>query len=189
MDALLGDIFSSPSTRDNIRSLAASVLFRAPIVREWCLLTGGIDARKSVAHAALARGRSLIVRPGGLAEQLRTTWGREIVYLKSRKGFLKLAMQHNSVPVVPFFAIREWIQKKCGVALPLAVGYWGSQCPLPVATTVVFGAPLKLDCKNAEAPTQAEIDAAHKKFCDSLRALFDSHKGDLGYGDRELEIV
>jgi 2-acylglycerol O-acyltransferase 2 len=201
MDALLHDTF--PNIASDIRSLAASVLFRAPIVREWCLWTSGMDARKSVVDAALERGRTILVRPGGLAEQLRTTMGKEIVFLKRRQGFLKLAMQHD-VPVVPcyifgasdyhytsgrFFGVREWIQKRLGVCLPLAVGYMGSMCPRPVATTVVFGKPLAFPVQQKGKPSQEETDHAHKMFIDALKKLFDKHKHDLGYGDRELEIV
>jgi 1-acyl-sn-glycerol-3-phosphate acyltransferase len=201
MDALLHTTF--PNIAPNIRSLAASVLFRAPIVREWCLWTSGLDARKAVAEAALERGRTILVRPGGLAEQLRTSMGREIVYLQRRKGFLVLAMKHG-VPVVPcyifgasdyhytcgrFFGLREWIQKNFGMCLPLAIGYWGSMCPRPVPTTVVFGKPLSFPVKEAGHPSPQEIDRAHQQFCTALLDLFEEHKHAAGYGDRKLEIV
>ncbi|KAG7362083.1 diacylglycerol acyltransferase [Nitzschia inconspicua] len=202
MDALLHtDVF--PHIASNVRSLAATVLFRAPVVREWCLWTSGVDARKSVAEAALQRGRTVIVRPGGLAEQLRTTKGREIVFLQNRKGFLVLAMKHG-VPVVPcyifgasdyhhtfgwLFGIREFIQKRFGVALPLAVGYWGSMCPRPVPTTVAFGKPILFHVTLAGHPTAEEVDHAHKQFCRALLDLFEEHKHAAGYGDRELEVM
>jgi 2-acylglycerol O-acyltransferase 2 len=203
LDGLWHTVF--PNVHQNIRTLTASVLFRAPMVREWALWTSCIDARRTVAHAALERGRTLLVRPGGLAEQLRTTRGREIVFLKHRMGFLKLALCHQ-VPVVPcyvfgasdyhftwngwFFQPREWLQKRLGVCLPLALGYWGSFCPLPVKTTVVFGKPLVFDdVKTPGKPIPEEVRKAHLQFRRALCALFDEHKQALGYGDRELEIV
>jgi 1-acyl-sn-glycerol-3-phosphate acyltransferase len=204
LDALLHQPNVFPNVAPNIRSLCASVLFRVPIVREWCLWTSGIDASKPVAEAALKRGRTLVVRPGGLAEQLRTTKGKEIVYLSQRKGFLVLAMKHN-VPVVPcyifgasdyhytwndwFFGPREFIQKRFGVCLPLAVGYLGSMCPRPIKTTITFGKPIYFEVKENGNPTDEEISTAHKIFCDALIALFDEHKCALGYSDRQLEIV
>jgi 1-acyl-sn-glycerol-3-phosphate acyltransferase len=192
-----------PNIFPNIRSLTASVLFRVPIVREWAIWTSCIDASWSVANAALKRGRTVLVRPGGEAEQLRTTRGREIVFLKHRKGFVKLALKHN-VPLVPCyifgasdyhftwngcFRVREWLQKRLGVCLPIAIGYWGSMCPLPVKTSVALGKPLRFEIKTPGNPSQEDIDSAHEAFCNALCDLFDKHKTDLGYGDRKLELV
>ena len=126
-------------------------------------------------------------------------------------------MKHN-VPIIPcyifgvsdyhytnnqwLFGPRRWIQKRFGVALPFAIGYWGSMCPLPVKTTVVVGAPLRFaeitspgdggdggGGSSPKQPTQKEIDFAHQQFCLALSDLFDQHKTRLGYGDRQLEIV
>ena len=192
-----------PNIHRKIRFLIASVLFRVPIVREWSLWTGGIDASRSVAEAALDRGRSICVKPGGEAEQLRTTHGREIVYLRHRRGFLKLAMK-KGVPVVPVYVFgandyhrtfnflfrpREWLQKRLGVCLPMAFGYWGSMCPLPVPTTIVFGKPISFDVETPGMPSETEVIEAHRIFCQVLIRLFDEHKNALGYGDRHLEIV
>jgi 1-acyl-sn-glycerol-3-phosphate acyltransferase len=193
-----------PNTADKCRTLAASVLFRLPLVREIGLWTGCVDARRSVANALLDRGRSVLVVPGGEAEQIRTTRGREIVYLRKRKGFIRLAMRHR-VPIVPLYVFgasdyyrtshalyrpREWLQKKAGVCIPLAVGYFGSSfCPMPVKTTLCFGKPMLLECVKAGAPTVQEVDSAHEKFCAALHQLFDEHKQALGYGERSLEMV
>lgn len=200
MHGLWQSIF--PNIYQNIRTLTASVLFRVPIIRELGLWTSCIDASRTVAEKSLERGRSILVRPGGEAEQLRTTRGREIIYLKRRKGFLRLAMKKN-VPVVPsyvfgasdyhhtwngFFPPREWLQKRFGVCIPLAIGYFCSPCPLPIKTTVVFGLPMRFQMKDQGNPSASEIDAAHEQFCDSLMQLFEKHKRDLGYGDRVLEI-
>lgn len=192
-----------PNIYDNIRTLTASVLFRFPLVRELALWTSCIDASRSVAEQALDRGRTILVRPGGEAEQLRTTRGKEIVYLRKRKGFLRLAMR-KGVPVIPtyvfgasdyhhtsnaLFAPREWIQKRSGVCFPFAIGYWGSLCPLPVKTVCVLGKPLTFEMKREGTPTSDEVDKAHAKFCLALRELFDEHKKCVGYADRELQIV
>jgi hypothetical protein len=202
MDGLLDQVF--PNVHGKIRTLAATVLFRIPIIRELALWTGCIDARRYVAEKALDNGRTLVVVPGGEAEQIRTTRGKEIVYLKHRKGFIKLAMR-KGVPVIPtyafgasdyfytshaFFGPREWLRKRFGVCIPLSVGLWGSFfCPLPVDTTIIFGKPLSFEMKLKGAPTTEELDVAHAKFCSSLTELFDEHKEALGYGDRKLDIV
>jgi len=79
MDGILDKVL--PNSASRMRTLAASVLFRIPIVREIALWTGCIDARRSVVQKALSQGRSLLVLPGGQPEQIRTVHEKEIVYL------------------------------------------------------------------------------------------------------------
>ena len=188
--------------KKNLRTLAASVLFQIPIVREIALWTGCIDANRKTATKALDRGRSILILVGGEAEQILTTYGKEQVYLKCRKGFIKLAMR-KGVSVVPMYVFgssdyfytsslllepRKWIQKKFGICIPICFGLLGSLCPLPKATTIVFGSPLKFSMKGTD-PTDEELDLAHETFCKALRSLFDLHKDKAGYGDRQLEII
>jgi len=193
-----------PNLAENLRTLAATVLFRLPIVREWGLWTGCVDARRSVAEQLLDRGRSFLVVPGGEAEQIRTERGREIVFLQNRKGFIKLALRKN-VAVVPiyvfgasdmyhtspcFFGFREMLQKKLGVGIPLTTGLFGWMfCPLPQKITVVLGKPMTWKLAEKGNPTQAELDSAHSEFCKALIDLFEEHKEALGFGDRKLEMI
>ena len=196
-----------PGYHLKIRSLAASVLFHLPFIRELTLWTGCISASRSVASSALKNGRTIIVLPGGEAEQLLTKRGREIVYLKSRKGFVRLAMMHK-VPVVPVYVFgandlfetsdrwynaRYWLVKSYGVCIPLSRGLLGSLCPLPVKNTVVFGEPVAYHgpewVKGGGEPTREEVDRAHGDFMERLEALFEEEKGKYGCGDRKIEFV
>ena len=202
MDGMLGEVL--PHTHSQIRTLTASILFRIPVVREFGLWTGCIDARRKVAERALDNGRSLMVLPGGEAEQIRTQYGKERVYLSRRKGFIKLAIRKN-VPVVPVYVFgssdaystssflmgpRMWLQKKFAICIPIAFGFCSSLfCPLPKQTTIVFGKPLLFKVKEMSMPTEKELNDAHSLFCKELIRTFDDAKADLGYGDRELEIM
>jgi 2-acylglycerol O-acyltransferase 2 len=202
MDGMLYDTF--PKLAPNIRTLAATVLFRIPLIREFALWTSCIDASRAVADRALTAGRSILVMPGGEAEQIRTVYAREKVYLQRRKGFIKIALRHG-VPVVPVYVfgvsdyyhtssfcygLRLWLVKNMGICIPLAFGLYGSMmCPLAVETTIVFGKPLHFTVKEVGAPSDKEVADAHQQFCDALRELFDEHKKSLGYGDRQLEIM
>ena len=55
---------------------------------------GGIDVGRKTLQSMLARGNSVLVLPGGIKEQL---WvcppNEEVVVLKDRKGFVRLAVQ------------------------------------------------------------------------------------------------
>ena len=187
----------------NLRTLAASVLFNIPILREMCLWTSCINASRKTAERALDRGRTLLVLPGGEAEQIMTSYEKELVYLSERKGFIKLTMRKRTsvVPMYIFgcsdyfytstllYGIRYKLMKNLGICIPFCAGLFGSPaCPLPKRTTAVFGKPLKFEMKGDE-PTSDELDKAHALFTIELVALFDEHKGSLGYGDRELKVI
>eukprot|EP00979_Chaetoceros_neogracilis_P013238 scaffold3742_cov267-Chaetoceros_neogracile.AAC.10 len=169
MDGVMQNVMPNIIAKDNLRTLAASVLFNIPLIRELSLWTSCINASRTSAENALDKGRSLIVLPGGETEQIMTEYGKEKVYLSKRKGFIKLAMRKN-VSVVPIF------------------GLLGSLCPLPKNTTIVLGTPLKFEMDGSN-PTPHELDVAHALFTKELIALFDKHKKSAGYGDRQLQII
>lgn len=145
-----------------------------------------------------------MVLPGGMDEQIRTSKGEEVVYLKRRKGFIKIAMR-KGVSVVPgyvfgcsdayntshaLFGLRLWLMKNVGACIPLSTGLFFSPiCPLPVKQTIVFGKPLEFEMKEKGSPTAAELDAAHEMFCKALTELFDENKARLGYQHRQLQIL
>ncbi len=218
MDGVLGEVLPNLIETDRIRSLAASILFKIPVVREICLWTGCIDASRKYAEIALQNQKSLLILPGGEAEQIRTTYGKEKIYLSRRKGFIKLAMR-KGVPLVPiyvfgvsdsyytyhrtdkfdwtFFNLRYYLQKNLGICIMICTGLWGSWlCPLPKKTTIVFGKPIWFQPSNEGLsndsggfePTNEELDKGHALFVKELTALFDEHKTRLGYGDRTLEV-
>jgi len=193
-----------PNIWSRTRSLAATVLFKIPIIRQITLWTGCIDASRSVADRALKNGRSLIILPGGEAEQLMTVRGEETLYLERRKGFVKLALKHE-IPLVPcyvfgsndlfstsrfMYSIRHTIMKTLGVCIPLAKGTAGSFVPFPIKNTVVIGDPIVLEpVADITNITSEELDNAHKIYMSKIRELFDANKSALGYGDRELKII
>lgn len=203
MEGMLPQHFPNLSKRKAIRSLAATVLFRIPIIAQIALYTGCIDARKQVAERALSNGKSLVILPGGEAEQLMTQYGIEKIYLRKRKGFIKLAMK-KKIPVVPvyvfgcndmfltsrlFYKARHFLMKKFGVCIPFCKGLWGSLCPFEVDTSIVFGKPINVfDGMKGDEPTKEELDHSHQIFCEELEKLFEEKKKAFSYGDRKLEI-
>lgn len=201
LQGMLPELF--PHFHDKIRSLAASVLFLIPFIRELTLLTGCIEASRHVADKAIKNGRTILVLPGGESEQLLTKRGVEKVYLLKRKGFVKLALKHN-IPLVPayvfgssdlyetstfLFDARWKLMKAAGVCLPFCSGYLGSLCPFPVKNTIVFGEPITLPKTNGGEVTEQALNSAHELFIKKLTELFDKNKKKYGCGDKELIIV
>src|SRR5437763_2069382 len=65
---------------------------------------GTVAASPSNAEQALSSGAALLVYPGGDYEVHRPIWERHKVDFNRRKGFIRLALEHN-VPLVPVVAI------------------------------------------------------------------------------------
>eukprot|EP00968_Pinguiococcus_pyrenoidosus_P025601 scaffold6358_cov267-Pinguiococcus_pyrenoidosus.AAC.5 len=96
MEGMFYDSFPAMVKSRGWRTVAASVLFQIPLVREMALWTGCVDASRQTFKKLLSRGRSVVVVPGGEAEQLDTTFGEERIYIKQRLGFVSLALEHGT---------------------------------------------------------------------------------------------
>lgn len=184
----------------DFRVLTATAAFRVPLIREMWLWSYCIDASKPVATRALRAGTSLLLYPGGEKEQLLTVRGRHRVFLNSRKGFIKLALQHGCslVPVYVFgetdlythwgcaLGLRTWIVKRLGAAIVLLSGSCGL-LPHRTSLTSVSGPPIHVP--RVADPTQRQIDELHVRYVRALLELFDSTKATHGYADARLEIL
>src|SRR3954470_21556617 len=65
---------------------------------------GTVAASPSNAQQALAEGAALLVFPGGDYEVHRLVWERHKVDFNGRKGFIRLALEHD-VPIVPVVSV------------------------------------------------------------------------------------
>eukprot|EP00741_Cyanophora_paradoxa_P012647 tig00020614_g12218.t1 len=190
----------------DFRGLAASILFRIPIVREVHLWNGYIDAGRSTVKAALDSGKSIALSPGGEIEGVYAEPGKEILELHSRKGFVRLALQTGAdlVPAYSFglvdvfhqyrgprfmhkavYRAQVWFVKRWRTFLSL---YYGRAPFLAYSRPITFviGAPLHVE--KIEHPTDAQVNELHAKYVAALTKLFDENKARLGFGDRKLTI-
>lgn len=79
-----------------IRPCAASVLFRVPLIREYLLWTGHLDASKKTLEKHMRAGADdLALVVGGEKEALATRNGQEKILLLGRTGFVRLALTHG----------------------------------------------------------------------------------------------
>lgn len=183
-----------------LTGLCASVMFKLPMVREFFLDMGYVDASRPVANQVLQEGRSIYVCTGGEEESMYTTTGQDIVVLKKRKGFVRLALSHGA-QLVPVFGVgnndlyttydfmtttRRWLQKKFHVALPIFHGRWCTPLPYKQPLRVLIGKPIVTPTPvvKGERPDEALVDEYHAKYMEALSALHAEH-----VSDRKLQII
>lgn len=129
-----------------------------------------------------------------------TTKGRDIVVLKKRKGFIRLALSHGA-DIVPVCGIgnsdtyrtydfmikqRMWLQKNAGIALPIFHGRAFTPLPYKVPIKVLIGEPIKTPEPKVRGkrPDEALVDEYHAKYIAALKDLHAKH-----VSDRVLEIM
>jgi len=162
---------------------------------------GTIAASGHVAKKHLDEGWSLGISSGGVAEIFEVNNKDEVVLMKERKGFVKLALR-TGTPLVACYIfgntklLSAWYDEggvlqglsrylKFGV-LPL----WG-RFGLPLMHRhPVLGAMAKpiVVPKVEGEPTQEMIDKYHTEFCETLVDLFNRYKGLYGWPDKKLLI-
>jgi hypothetical protein len=98
--------FLSKHYQGERRDLVASVLMYIPILKELLLFLGCVDASAHTAHYNMKKGRSILIFVGGEKEQLLSMNHEHKVYLKTRKGFVKLALQYGA-HLVPMYCFGE----------------------------------------------------------------------------------
>jgi 1-acyl-sn-glycerol-3-phosphate acyltransferase len=84
--------------------LAHDMVFRVPGARALVSPWGTVPASPENMKRALDRDAALLVYPGGDWETYRPSWESATIDFAGRKGFARLALEHN-VPVVPVVSI------------------------------------------------------------------------------------
>jgi len=175
--------------------------YKLPLFREFCILFGLLDASRPYAKKALDRGISLVLLPGGHKEAIVTERQQENLILKSRKGFVSLAMEHNAelVPVYSFGESDVWgrlgvmekfrlfLYHKLHVDVPFVYGRYGLPFPFKTPIKIVMGEPLKV--KYSLTPSDEEINEEHKHYIQHLVSLFEKHKHNSICSSRSLNFV
>jgi 1-acyl-sn-glycerol-3-phosphate acyltransferase len=88
----------------DFHQLAHDMVFQTPGIRELVSRWGTVPASPDNMAAALEKGAALLVYPGGDHETYRPSWESSNIDFAGRKGFARLALEHD-VPIVPIVAI------------------------------------------------------------------------------------
>ncbi|CAI5460119.1 unnamed protein product [Closterium sp. Yama58-4] len=181
---------------------ATSAIFRVPLLRQcwqWARLA---PATRPVLSAVLQRGRPVILVPGGVQECLFMAPGKEVVFIRQRFGFIRLALQHG-VPVLPCFAFGQtsayrwwrpegewyrWVARRIGFAPILFWGMWGSPIPFRTPLTIAIGTPIGQGDPDPN-PSKERVAAVHAEYVRALERLFLDYRAQAGCPSMQLEIM
>jgi len=92
-----------------MRIVTLPLNFWLPFYRELCIGLGTSSAKKESINFLLSNpngGQGAVLVPGGASESLESHPGSHVVQLKSRKGFIKVALQNGS-PLVTIYCFGE----------------------------------------------------------------------------------
>ena len=188
------------------RWTAAPVVLSLPLVGPMLRSMGYVEAKGKAISAALTKGSSIGIVLDGIAGMFQAGGEErtERAYVKQRQAIAAIALKAG-VPIVPVYGFGHTalfsvvtdpfgILERISIALNVSVcpfyGRWGWPLGAPRrrAVLVAFGEPIEVGPPNAE-PSKEEVAALHAKLVDGYRKVFDEHKAEYGWSDRELKIV
>jgi 2-acylglycerol O-acyltransferase 2 len=183
------------------RVMTINATFYTPIWREFMMSLGFIDASRKSSGKALDKGYSLVLVPGGAAEALLGSHYEPELILNKRKGFCKLALQHNVAALVPCFTFGENelfdhvnVEKSFiltafrkfmslfGVTVPFLLNIVPRRKPV----TTVMGPPVCLN-ELKSGSEEERIEELHAAYVAAIEGLYERHRKTFNYG--ELKIV
>lgn len=200
---MLSACYAPPEIRGIVRTAVADVLLVTPILKHVMGIFGLTSAsKKNLIQTFRKEGAhgTVVLYVGGLAELFLSCEHEEKLYLKKRKGFIKLALQQG-VDIVPVYlfgntsvlsvlktGLLATLSRRLQVSLTYIWGKWGLPIPRDVKLLYVTGQPLGLP--KIETPTQEDIDKYHNLYCEQVTKLYEKYKEKVPeYKHKKLVIV
>ena len=189
----------------------ASALLHVPVVHLMFSYLGFIPASRRTMKNACSSDHDVALIPGGIKEMFTSdSADSDIVYIKRRRGFVRLAISsgRDLVPVFSFGesrtftsvkafrSIREAVSRRFRVSLQLFHGRWFTLIPYRVPIYVVVGKPIDVssirDRLSQEGIVDEEkiVDEVHRVYVSELVALFNANKHlHSGYSRTKLVLT
>lgn len=188
-----------------VRALAASAALYVPFYRQLLGWIGAVHASRSEAHRLMVSSEphGIGLNPGGIAEIFHVNDSEdETIYLRHRKGFVRLALEHGAVLVPGYcfgntqclkvvtdrWGVCKRVSRALRVSLVLIFGRFGLPIPFRTPIAAVMGPPIR--CPKVPSPPPELVDEYHKRFMDELVEVFNLHKTAYGWPEsRKLRIL
>lgn len=164
--------------------------FYAPLIREWGLRLGYIGPNMQTLHQAL-EVQSIVLVPGGAAEALHARPGVMQLYLRNRKGFVRLALE-TKCPLVPCFGFGENeiydttesrpLQRQLCKKMRFSIPLLKHVIPRRAKVTVVVGEPVDFG-------DETNVEKCHTKYLRHLKDFYYKERSKYGYEGIELKII
>jgi len=184
--------------------LISSACFQVPFMRNiytW-VQAGSIDKKNF--FRMLDNGYSPVICPGGVQEVLLLESNSEcVLYLKSRFGFIKLALEYG-IPLVPVFSFgidkifNFWrpkgelvnnVARQIGFLPVLIFGLFNLPFgpPKPCCFTNIIGKPIPVP--KISNPTEEELVKYRDLYIEGISRLFETYKAEYGMKNVKLRIA
>lgn len=213
MSAATGLDTKFPGLRVTVTTLSGA--FLTPLLRELLLMCGvAAVSRQNIAYmlTKCGNGNAIAIWPGGDREGMMAQPRTMKLFLKSRNGFVRQALQYGAdlVPVISFgdndlyhvphfdkngctAYLLDLLYKKMRIWLMIVNGRGLFQdsfglVPLRQHVATVIGKPIKVIKSHNGAPTEEEVDALHQRYIHELTQLYEDHKNAHNHGDVPLEL-
>lgn len=198
----------------NLSVQTLNINFKIPITRELLIMLGVGNASKASLTKALNKktpGTSALLVTGGAKEAMYAHPHFSKLVLKTRKGFVKMALR-TGASLVPMYGfgennlyenlavesqrIRYWqrrIQRILTFAPLLVAGrgvfsYSGGFIPHRRPISVVVGEPIPVG-QPVKEPSQKQIDEVHAKYKEAVIRIFETYKGIYDPKAEPIEFV
>lgn len=150
---------------------------------------------------SLVRGGSCVLLPDGIAGVFHSNRHREEIYIRARKGFVRLAIQEGA-NLVPTYCLGHtqlhdvsggpgsWLMRlsrALRISVILFAGRFGLPVPHRFPLVLAIGAPIPLE--RCAEPTDEQVDQVHALFVERLVDLFNRRKSMVGWENRQVHIV
>lgn len=190
-------VLSSICPGQRVAGVVANVLLHTPILRHFYFATGTRSADASSIQAILKEGGSAAVVVGGIAEMFLDTSDAERIYLKKRKGFVRLALREGAHIIPVFFfgntrtlrkvdsALLRTISRKLKMSIVIFYGRWGLPIPFRHPIKMVGGKHIRVE--KCEEPSDELIERTLQRVIDTFVEMYEKHRPE--WEKRPLVIV
>jgi len=147
----------------------------------------------------LRRGKNIIFVPGGFEEATITEYGKDRIFIKERKGFIKYALEFG-YKIYPSYTFNEnkifftfnWFEKfrlfLNKIKIPGTI-FYSKYLFFPdsdIDLFCVIGKPIRLP--QIANPASEDVDKYHKLYIQAITDVYDKYKKQYGASDN-LEIL